>query len=35
MKKDGKMKGKEIQIKISEMWKQLDEDEKDKYEDNY
>ncbi|CAD8083436.1 unnamed protein product [Paramecium primaurelia] len=35
MKKEGKMKGKEIQSKIREMWKQMDEEEKDKYEDDF
>ncbi|CAD8202959.1 unnamed protein product [Paramecium octaurelia] len=35
MKKDGKMKGKEIQNKIRDMWKQMDEEEKEKYEDDF
>ncbi|CAD8205477.1 unnamed protein product [Paramecium octaurelia] len=35
MKKDGMMKGKEIQSKIAEMWRQIDEDEKEKYDDEF
>ncbi|CAD8082204.1 unnamed protein product [Paramecium primaurelia] len=35
MKEDGKMKGKEIQMKIRDMWRQMNEEEKNKYDDEF